>query len=138
MPEQTLPRVPVENWERIRADWIADVTKLADDVEAWAIKRGWWVGRESLTLTEDRIGSYEVPILRLQTPSSRLILEPIARFVMGAEGRVDLAVFPSYHDIPILLDSKGWRLRAFEDDGPRGDWSEDAFVNAAIDLADKA
>ena len=139
MSKGTLPRLPVENWEEQRAEWIEAVERLVAEAEAWSAGRGWWIERAAKTVSDDdeRIGIYQVPMLRIQTPTSRLILEPIARFVVGGRGRVDLAVFPSYHSVAIVRRDPGWQL----DTGIAGravPWSEEAFFDAALQLAGNA
>lgn len=138
MSKGTLPRSPVENWQEQRAEWLEAVEQIVGEAESWAAKRGWWVEREMKDVSddEDRIGTYRAPMLRIQTPNSRLIFEPIARYVVGARGRVDLAVFPSYHSAAIVRRDDGWRIL---DDANRSTaWSEKSFVKAATRLAGKA
>lgn len=132
MSKVTLPQSPVEKWQDERAEWIGAVERLMADVEAWATKRGWWVHREDKIVSDDdqRIGTYQAPMLRIQTPTARFILEPIARYVVGADGRVDLAVFPSYHSAVIVRRDGGWQMLSDRADraGRARRWSEDAFV----------
>jgi hypothetical protein len=140
MSKAVLPRVPVENWEAQRAEWIGAVERLIADVEAWATKRGWWIQREDKTVSadDDRIGVYQAPMLRIQTPTSRLIMEPIARYVVGACGRVDLAVFPSYHSVAVVRRDKVWQIDALQNRSRPRPWSEQAFMKAVDHLASKA
>lgn len=140
MPENTLPRSPVEHWERERAEWVAAVTRLVDEAQQWSSKRGWWVHRESKTVTDDddRIGTYEVPLLRIQTPNARLLVEPIARYVVGALGRIDLAVFPSYHCVPILRRNDGWWIGSNDRPEQAARWSEESLVERATRLVSHA
>ena len=138
MSKGTLPRSRVENWKEDRAEWLEAAEQIVAEAESWAAKRGWWVEREMKDVSDDqdRIGTYQVPMLRIQTPNLRLIFEPIARYVVGARGRVDLAVFPSYHSLAIVRRDDGWRI---VDDANRSTaWSEKAFVKAAAQLAGKA
>lgn len=138
MSKGTLPRAPAENWEEQRAEWLEAIEQIVGEVQSWATSRGWWVEREMKNVSDDddRIGTYQVPMLRIQTPSSRLIFEPIARYVVGARGRVDLAVFPSYHSVAVVRRDDGWRI---VDDANRSTaWSEKAFVKSAEGLAEKA
>lgn len=139
MSKATVPRVPVDNWEEHRAEWIDAVERLIADADAWATKRGWWVQRENKAVSDDeeRIGTYHVPMLRIQTPTARFIVEPIARYVVAAEGRVDLAVFPSYHSVAIVRRSGNWQMIS-DGAGRAKRWSEDAFVKTVDSLASKA
>ncbi|HEX7449591.1 MAG TPA: hypothetical protein VF306_18685 [Pirellulales bacterium] len=132
-----MPNAPVEHWEQERADWIAAVTRLMDDVEHWAARRDWWVQRETKTVADDddQIGAYEAPMLRIQTPTARLVVEPIARYVVGALGRIDLAVFPSYRSVPIVRRPDGWWIGTSDQGDGKSPWSEESFFETATRLA---
>jgi hypothetical protein len=133
----TLPRCPVENREAERDDWAASVERLIDEAEAWAREQPWFVHRDWKTITEDRIGSDEVSVLMIRTPQAPLTLDPIARYVGGASGRIDLCVFPSYDYVLIVRTESGWH---FVIDPPTLDrpWSKEAFLEIAAELAKKA
>ena len=75
-----------------------------------AREQQWLVHRGAKPITEDRIGSYEVPLLTIQTFAAHLILDPIARYVGGASGRIDLCVFPSYEYVLIVRTEAGWQF----------------------------
>src|SRR6478672_10880470 len=72
MQVSTLPRRPVENWEAERDEWVAAVERIVDDAESWAREQPWFVHRDRKTITEDRIGSYEVAVLMIRTPQAPL------------------------------------------------------------------
>ncbi|HWE35724.1 MAG TPA: hypothetical protein VG406_04065 [Isosphaeraceae bacterium] len=137
MPVTTPPRRPVENWEARRDEWIADVTRIVDDVEAWASEQDWLVHRHPKTLTDDSIGSYEVPMLMIRTPNAPLVLDPLARDVVGASGRIDLSVLQSLDNILIIKNEAGWHLVV---DPPNLDrpWSKEGFLELAAGLAKRA
>ncbi len=132
MVEKSLAKGPARNRER--TEWIVAVEQLVGDVEAWVTKRNWWVHRELKTVTEDELGSYEVPVLTMQSPTARFVLEPIARYVMGAEGRVDLSIFPSYDRFMIVRADGGWRLRSLDRRDRNFAWSERAFFKVIAEL----
>src|SRR5207248_1192305 len=57
------------------------------------------------------IGAYEVPMLLMQQWDVKLLLEPVSRFVSGADGRVDLYTMPQYDDLAVLTREHGvWML----------------------------
>ena len=94
-----------DNWEQITAI-------LADDVAAWAgqeaATRGWRVEREEKELAEEVVGgAYRVPVVTIHAPQGRLVLEPIARGTIGAQGRVDLYVWPSLFRVMLLHKPRG-------------------------------
>ena len=137
MQSKTLPRRPVESSEEERDDWVAAVEQVVSDAEAWATEQHWLVHRGPKTITEDRIGSYEVPVLLIQAPAGRLVLEPGERYVGGATGRIDLSAFPSYEYVLIVRTDAGWY---FVIDPPTLDrpWSKEAFLEIATELAKRA
>lgn len=124
--------------EEERAEWLAAVERLVAEAESWCARRGWWSERELKTVTDDDdcLGAYLVPMLRIQTPKSRFVFEPIARYVVGAQGRIDLAVFPSYHSAAIVRRGDGWQI--VDDANQTEQWSEEAFIETAARLAGKA
>jgi hypothetical protein len=127
----------VEHWEAERDEWVAAVERIADDVEAWTREQQWLVHRDWKTITEDQIGSYEVPVLTIQTFTAHLILDPIARYIIGASGRIDLCVFPSYENVLIVRTEAGWQFVTIPSTINRP-WSKEAFVEIASELAKKA
>lgn len=85
---------------------------LADDVQTWADQeasaRGWRVEREEKELAEEVVGwAYRVPVVTIHAPQGRLILEPVARGMVGAQGRVDLYAWPSLFRVMLLHKPRG-------------------------------
>jgi hypothetical protein len=79
----------------IVADWVEDVSKLIAQI------RGWLKGmgtqgllthkRADKELSEELLGEYRCPGLEIRTVDRQTIrIEPQARFVVGANGRVDM------------------------------------------------
>jgi hypothetical protein len=134
MSPSTLPTKPAENWEKVRDEWLAAVEQLVQDVEAWACKREWAVRRDVKTITEDRLGSYTVPRTLIHTPAGRLLLDPVARYVQGAQGLVDLYVLPSYDAVMIARNGNSWQLHTGGGNGTNRPWSEQAFEEIAGQL----
>ena len=73
----------------------------------------------------------------IQTSAAHLILDPIARYVGGASGRIDFCVFPSYEYVLVVRTEAGWQ---FVTNPPTIDrpWSKEAFLEIAAELAYKA
>jgi hypothetical protein len=132
------PRKLVENWESVRDEWVQAVEQLVDEAEAWASERQWFVHRDCKTITEDGVGSYEVPVLMMRAPAGRLILEPLSRFVGKATGLVDLSVFPSYDRRSIVRTEKGWQFVKVGARNQYRRWSKTAFIEVATELAANA
>jgi hypothetical protein len=137
MQSKTLPLRPAESCEQQRDDWVAAVERVVSDAEAWATEQRWLVHRGPKTITEARLGSYEVPVLLVQAPAGRLVLQPGERYVGGATGRIDLSAFPSYESVLIVRTDAGWY---FVVDPPTLDrpWSKEAFLEIATELAKRA
>lgn len=125
----------------IRQAWVQDVTALADQVSAWASGQGWPVTPAALEVREDTtIGAYIVPKLEIQTPEGQIVLEPVARGVLGADGRVDLYAWPSYFRVMLLRRTHRnapatWTIRTESGlDWPKP-WDEQTFIGIAGGLA---
>jgi hypothetical protein len=137
MQVRTPPRKPVEDWEAKRDEWVAAVEQIAADAEAWAKEQQWLVHRDRKTMTEDMIGAYDVPVLTIQAPAGRLILDPIAQSIVGALGRIDLCAFPSYEKVLIVRTEDGWQF-VINPPVPDRPWSKEAFLEISSGLAAKA
>lgn len=134
----TLTAQSRDNWER-------NTALLADEVQAWteqeALVRGWRVEREQKELAEEVVGgTYRVPVVTIHAPQGRLILEPVARGVLGAQGRVDLYAWPSLFRVILLHKPVGkdrglvWVVRTESGlDWPQP-WGRETFLTLAEGL----
>lgn len=128
-----------------RENWEHNTGLLADDVEAWAeqeaAEQDWRVTREQKELSEEVVGgAYHVPVITIHAPQGRLVLEPIARGVLGAQGRVDLYAWPSLFRVMLLHKPRGkdkpteWVARTDSGlDWPQP-WSRETFLTLAEGL----
>ncbi len=129
MPKAVLPRKPVENWEQVRDEWVAAVTRFVADAERWAAERGWGTLRDERTIAEDQIGTYTVPVLMVHTMQGRVVLSPEARFVWGGDGLIDLSVYPSLESsASIVREAGAWRVKRPDEDDPGKPWDAEAFA----------
>jgi hypothetical protein len=97
--------------EQLRLEWLNRLSSLVDTVQGWAKELGWATRRIEKRMEEAPLGKYLAPALLLQEDTVRVILEPVARFVFGAEGAADLYLMPAYDDIANLyLNDTGWQL----------------------------
>lgn len=110
MATANMPKNPIAGWEAIRDEWVSRLTALVDSVESWAQELGWSTRRIEASMEDSQIGTYRAPALLLQVETVRVLLEPIARFVPGADGVVDLYRMPAYDDVASLLFNNGWQL----------------------------
>jgi hypothetical protein len=134
MSQDSSPQTHVAGWEKERDEWVAAVERLVSDVESWCQAEGWWVGRQSKTLREDRLGAYAVPVLRIQSAQGRLVLEPIARHAVGTLGQVDLCSFPAFDHVPLVRTEDGWRVWDAAKPGHGRAWSRKTFLKLAEQL----
>lgn len=124
---------------RLRAQWVAEVAALVQAVTAWATEaaaaHGWSLEPGTLDLSEEVVGgAYTVPSLVIHAGENDLHLEPIARGVLGAEGRVDLYAWPSLFRVMLLRKNGGWVVRTESGlDWPQP-WGRDTFVALAEGL----
>ncbi len=103
------PRQRPEGWEGIRDEWIVAVKSLVDEVESWCKELGLATRRSSKAMDDSRLGGYALPMLLMQDQSLRFLLEPIARFIPGGDGLVDLYLMPAYDDVAsIVRRADGW------------------------------
>jgi hypothetical protein len=91
-----------EDAEAVKAAWVDRLGMLVDQVEGWARKSGWRTRRIAKTLNERRLGTYSAPVLLMEKDTVEVVLNPVARFVPGADGAVDLYAAPAYDDLASL------------------------------------
>jgi hypothetical protein len=128
------PRLPAEGWQQKLDGWLGEIRQVFDQAKSWAEKREWATKEDEKRLTEDELGTYEVPVLLIHTPQGRLLLDPIARNVFDAEGRIDFCVMPSYDSV-ILVKNKGiWSFHSTVRNDLRQPWSEESFDHVAREL----
>lgn len=97
----------------VRTEWVAAVNELVARIEGWCKELDWATARAPKRLKDKLLGAYEVPMLLLQQWDTKLLLEPISRFVAGeADGRVNLYTMPEYDDVAVLIRRNGnWQMR---------------------------
>jgi hypothetical protein len=112
-------RPEIENPEAVRAEWLDRLNALVGEVEGWARASGWRTRRIAKTVNERRLGTYRVPVLLMEKNTVEVVLNPVARFVPGAEGAVDLYVAPAYDDIASLyFEGDHWVVHSGERPDP--------------------
>jgi hypothetical protein len=129
------PQVVVEEPpERIRADWVAELERIAADVARWAAAEDWAVRRQTKTLRDARLGQYEVPVMSVQTAFGRVHFNPIARFLMGVDGEIDVYAEPSFAQRILFKTGGEWRLFTDDQVDLGRTWSEQTFGDLVRDL----
>jgi hypothetical protein len=118
------------------AEWRNAVDQFLSQAEEWAREQDWGVKRDTKELSEEFLGTYEVPRLLIHTlENQRYFLEPVARRVAGARGRVDLCLIPSYDSAAIVRTAKGWQLLSDKGAGRLRPWSRKTFLRILAQLA---
>jgi hypothetical protein len=92
----------IDDAEAVKTEWLGRLGSLVDEIERWARMSGWRTRRIAKTVNERRLGTYRVPVLLMEKETVEIVLNPVARFVPGADGAVDLYVAPAYDDIASL------------------------------------
>ncbi len=92
----------IDGADVVKAEWLGRLNSLVDEVDGWARSCGWRTRRIAKTVKERRLGTYRVPVLLMEKDTVEVVLNPVARFVPGADGAVDLYVAPAYDDIASL------------------------------------
>lgn len=139
MPQKTSRKPAARDQEQARREWIAAVEAVVDQAQQWCEEQNWWVHRDQKTITEELLGTYQVPILTIQTRTGgRLIFEPVARDVIGARGRIDFIVFPTYDRVLIVRTEEDWRFTSIEERPMNRRWSKRNFLKLADELMARA
>jgi len=118
----------------VQQEWTKAVEGLIEEASAWSHAKNWVTHTRRLVLTEDKIGTYEVPELTVEAPGGRLILEPIARWSSPGEGRVDVLAWPSLNRLMLVRMNGAWVL--LTEAGVRWPqaWSEQTFAYLVAEL----
>ena len=103
----------------MRDDWLARLGELVGKVKGWAEQSGWKTREITKSMKDSVLGEYRVPALLMQRETVEASLNPVSRFVPGADGAVDLYLMPACDDIAslYLLDGE-WKLHYVFHDGP--------------------
>lgn len=111
MPRREMPENDRKPDVPLLDDWLHRLNELAAWIKGWAEELDWSTRVVSKKMNEPRLGRYEAPALIVQKETTRVLLDPVARFAPGTEGIVDLYLMPGYDDIATLYFTDGeWRL----------------------------
>ncbi len=92
-------------------EWIQTLEKLLGDIERWCRSRGWEASRSTKPLHESRWGQdeYEAPMLAIHSPRGISYIEPVARYVVGADGLVEVYAWPTLRRLVLQRKGETWR-----------------------------
>ena len=105
-------RPPADKRDPGREKWLVRITRLVDQVEAWATELGWATRRIDKRMDDSDAGSYLAPGLLLQKEFTRVLLEPMGRSASGSGGVADLYLMPAYDNIArFFFRDKKWLVQ---------------------------
>ncbi len=117
-----------------RDEWLAHVQHLMDQLEVWSTSIGWSHDRSEKVINEQLLGTYSAPTLRIRTPAGEVRADPIARSIIGADGRVDLEAWPSLNRVKLVRRDGQWTIITDSNVPVRKPWAQDTFVELVNDL----
>jgi hypothetical protein len=122
-----MPEIDVAERQR----WQEAVGNVMDAVRAWARAAKWDVTEETVERSEERLGTYAVPVLTVYSEAGRLIIEPVARWTSPGEGRIDVYSWPSMNRLLLTRLEGDWELML--ENGVRwpNPWSRETFLDLA-------
>jgi hypothetical protein len=85
------------------------VKALVKQVAEWAEPHEWVTKPYPKKMRDADRQVFEIPALFLQKGTTRVLLDPVAYDVPGAEGVVDLYLMPTYDDMASLYFENGCR-----------------------------
>lgn len=120
--------------EQARTSWVDAVNALVNEVIQWAKDEQWSVHRQDRDHDERLLGQYTVPHLRVVTPFGEVLVEPIARHVLGGDGRVDLRSWPSLNRVKLVRRGDAWEIMTDSNVALGLPWSKTTFLRLAKEL----
>ena len=93
--------------ETAKAEWLERLETLVGSIKTWAEADGWRTRQVGKTIHERRLGTYKAPLLLMEKEGIEAVLNPVARYVPGSAGAVDLYLAPAYDDIASLYYEEG-------------------------------
>jgi hypothetical protein len=91
----------------VLAEWTFAIDAVESKAEEWSAKAAWRTRRVNKKMDESLIGPYEAPQLLIFAEPSLYVLDPVARFVPGAQGAFDFAIQPSYYTTSMYRNDNG-------------------------------
>ena len=72
----------------VLAEWMCAIDAVERNAEEWSAEAAWRTRRVNKKMNESLIGPYEAPQLLIFAEPNLYVLDPVARFVPGARGRL--------------------------------------------------
>lgn len=94
-----------------RVQFTMRVQHLIAEVQGWVAPHDWITKIYPKKMRDSDQRIYEIPALFLQKGPIRVLLDPVAYDVPGAEGVVDLYLMPTYDDLArIYFENGDWHI----------------------------
>ena len=77
------PKTAKDDPEALRTEWLNRLSGLILLIKGWAEDLDWSTRRIQKKMKDSRLGKYEAPALLMQKDTTRVLLDPIARFSPG-------------------------------------------------------
>lgn len=125
------------DWDARKRAWLASLDDLYSRLEGW-LKESKEDGvvqieRDKVGITEEYLGSYNAPTLRILLNARSVLLRPVGTLIVGAHGRVDVSA-GSRHCLLIRNSSNSWSVATHEKGAITGELNESTFAAMLRDL----
>lgn len=116
----------------VLAEWTSAIDTVERQAEGWSAEAGWRTRHANKKMSDSLIGPYEAQQLLIFAEPNLYVLDPVARFVPGAQGAFDFAIQPSYYTTSMYRDDAGiWYVHLDVErgvaNGRRVEWNKDSF-----------
>lgn len=80
------------DWAVKRSAWQNEATRFVEQVKAYLseFSDAIQIEEKQVSLTEEFLGTYQVPSLTLILPAGRVLIKPVGTNLIGASGRIDM------------------------------------------------
>ncbi len=125
------------HWKNEKSEWINTVQHFMDQVSGWVDDERQSglidVEKSKVSVTEEELGDYEAPALRMKAGNMVVHVTPVARLVVGATGRID--VYGEYSKYIVLNHKdKGWVYRREGQGGAFKNFNKEAFLEMVMEI----
>ena len=108
--------------------WIKLIKNLCATIKKWAEEESWLVAEQHIEIEEEPLGKYSVPMLMIKSGYGHISIEPVGREIMGADGRVEICLFPDMTRMILIRKNAHWILKTDSGVTWPESWSRKAFI----------
>ena len=94
-------------------EWLHALNRLMNEVSGWIQGLPGWSSKASAKeVSEEILGTYLAPVLTIDTPEGRIILEPMARLMFGGRGTVEMYAWPTLYRARLIrrVEVEDWAI----------------------------